>query len=348
MKFNKLIVLFMFTIGFVWSNIVFMTKQHEIHHYIMTNDKERNNVMFFQQDFIVSVIFTVRNAGIDLYMALETMKVCHSGYDYEVIIVDEGSVDGCCDFLLDYNFAYPIKKVKATKGANARHLGASQARGDYYIFCSPRLYFDDGWMTKLIKPLVKGKVWAVSPLLKAMGRNERDITSCLPYGFTKYIDQFLNGPSAQVVPTLSQECFAISAEAYLDVGGFDFHFNNKQIEIYEFSMRIWLFGGSCYYEPSAVLTSVFRVNFPEDSLEKSWGEDLLLMAKLHFNETRYQYCQTIVKSYFIQYCKPQEVTEKVIQRRQYYEARRCYDDDWYCHKFEIDKVLMHAKRIGLN
>ena len=324
-----------------------MTRQHEVHHSIMTKDKERNNVMFFQQNFFVSVIFTVRNAGIDLYMALETMKVCQSGYNYEVIIVDEDSVDGCCDFLPNYKFEYPIKKVKAEQGINARHLGASQASGDYYIFCSPRLYFDDGWMTKLIKPLVKGKVWAVSPLLQVMGRNERDITSYLPYGLTKYIDHFLNGTSAQVVPMLSQECFAISAESYLDVGGFDFYFINKQIEIYEFSMRIWLFGGSCYYEPNAIITSVFRVNFVETPLEQKWGEDLLLMAVLHFNEARYQFCESIVKSYFPYYGFPYEVTEKVRQTRKYYEARRCYDDDWFCHKFNINKVLLRVKQMGL-
>lgn len=304
--------------------------------------------MFFQQDFIVSVIFTVRNAGIDLYMALETLKVCKSGYNYEVVIVDEDSFDGCCDFLLDYNFKYPIKKVKATRGSNARQLGVGQAIGDYYIFCNPRLYFDDGWMTKLIKPLIKKKVWAVSPLLKPMGRNERDITSYLPYSLTTYIDQFLSAPCAQDIPMLSQDCFAISAETYLDVGGFDFYFNNKQMEIYEFSMRIWLFGGNCYYEPSAVITSVFRVNFADEPLEKNWAEDLMLMAQLHFSETRYHYCQTVVKSYFLQhYINLHELTEHVSQMRQYYLARRCYDDDWFCHKFNIDKELLYAKQMGL-
>lgn len=337
----------MFTNGFIWSNIVLMTKQHEIHHYIMTNNKERNNVMFFQQDFIVSVIFTVRNAGIDLYMALETMKVCHSGYNYEVIIVDEGSVDGCCDFLINYNFKYPIKKVMASQGVNARHTGASEASGDYYIFCSPRLYFDDGWMTKLLKPLIKEKTWAVSPLLKPMGRNERDIISSLPYEMITYIEQFLISPSAQVVPTLSQECFAISAETYLDVGGFDFHFNNKQIEIFEFSMRIWLFGGTCYYEPNAVITSVFRVNLVEESSEKNWGDDLMLMAYLHFNSARYRYCETVVQSYFLTYVLPYDVIEKAIQRRQFYQARRYYDDDWFCNRFGINKGIVECKADGM-
>lgn len=300
--------------------------------------------MFSRQDSIISVIFTVKNAGIDLFMALESMKLCESGYNYEVIIVDEGSVDGCCDFLTDYNFPYPIKNIKATAKNSARNIGVSVASGDYYIFCNPRLYFEDEWMTKLLKPVMENKTWAVSPALQPMGRNMLDITSYLPNPWAVYIDEWLSGSTAQYIPMLSQECFAISAEKLLDIGGFDYHFNNKQIEIYEFSLRIWLFGGTCYYEPAALLTSVYRVNVPNEQVEKNWGDDLMLMAQLHFNEARITQCLNIIKSYFPDNMKTYELTEEIMLTKQYYEVRRYHDDNWFSEWFGIDEALSHINQ----
>lgn len=56
------------------------------------------------QPILVSVIISVQNEGIDLQTTLESMKVSRVALSYEVIIVDEGSVDGCCDFLIHYKF----------------------------------------------------------------------------------------------------------------------------------------------------------------------------------------------------------------------------------------------------
>lgn len=82
------------------------------------------------QPILVSVIISVQNEGIDLQTTLESMKVSRVAPRYEVIIVDEGSVDGCCDFLMHFKFDMPLRKLKTQRGISSRQLGASHALGN--------------------------------------------------------------------------------------------------------------------------------------------------------------------------------------------------------------------------
>lgn len=118
----------------------------------------------------VSIIITVKNNGIDLYTTMESLKVSQSTLPYEVIIVDEGSVDGCCDFLMSYRFDRPFKRVKGDPGISARNLGAAYATGEVLIFCGSHLYYDDGWMERLLAPLMRGQAEGVSPAFE-MGKH---------------------------------------------------------------------------------------------------------------------------------------------------------------------------------
>lgn len=129
-------------------------------------------------DIKASIIITVKNNGIDLFMTMESLKVSQIGLTYEVIIVDEGSVDGCCDFLLNYKFNRPIRKIKGQAGKSSRNLAASIAEGEYFIFCSPRLYFEDDWMEALLEPLFHGAAEGVSPVFEIEERvpGKRQIT----------------------------------------------------------------------------------------------------------------------------------------------------------------------------
>ncbi|GJM74287.1 hypothetical protein HMSSN036_65030 [Paenibacillus macerans] len=69
----------------------------------------------------------------------------------------------------------------------------------------------------------------------------------------------------------------------------------KELETAEFSLRMWLLGGTCRYVPEVSLVQVFRQNFPYDHSGERWGRDLMMLAYLHFSEPQISFCRQLVE-----------------------------------------------------
>ncbi|MFP3467938.1 glycosyltransferase family 2 protein, partial [Leifsonia sp. SIMBA_070] len=78
---------------------------------------------------IVSIIFPVKNEGINVKNTLDSLVKVKTDFSYEVIIVDDASEDACCEFLSSHEYPITITLVK-TDGlgaANARNVGSKKA-----------------------------------------------------------------------------------------------------------------------------------------------------------------------------------------------------------------------------
>ncbi|MNO49569.1 putative glycosyl transferase [compost metagenome] len=284
----------------------------------------------------VSIIIPVKNSGIDLFMTLESLKVSDNELAYEVIIVDEGSIDGCCDFLLDYKFNRPIRKIKGQAGKSSRNLAASLAVGEYFVFCSPRLYFIDNWMETLLEPLFEGSAEGVSPTFeieeKVRVNPHVDYTEGILHTIQKF--PWVQNGERKALPWLSSECFAISRSTYQECGGMENGFKSKELETAEFSLRMWLMGARCMLVPAVTLIQVLRVNFPYDDSVEKWGEDLLTLARLHFNDQHIAACELSLGTSSCA-VSTEELAENVEVSREQYASRRKYDESWFLDKFDI-------------
>lgn len=284
----------------------------------------------------VSIIITVKNNGIDLYTTMESLKVSHTTLPYEVIIVDEGSVDGCCDFLMGYRFDRPFKRIKGEPGISARNMGAAHAEGDYLIFCGSHLYYDDEWMERLLEPLMLGQADAVSP---AFEKSER---SSAPKG--KEIGGIMGAvrgypirnADLQEIPWLSWECLAVRREKFREMGGMEDGFIGKELETAEFSLRLWLQGGVCRYVPEVTLTQVFRQNFPYDNSGEQWGNDLMTLAYLHFGDELISASRELVRQTFEgELLDEALLRERTMERREKNLSLRKCDEKWFVERFGV-------------
>ncbi|WP_110933473.1 glycosyltransferase family 2 protein [Paenibacillus bouchesdurhonensis] len=287
------------------------------------------------QPILVSVIIAVQNEGIDLQTTLESMKVSRVASSYEVIIVDEGSVDGCCDFLIHYKFDKPLRKFKAQSGISSRQLGAFHALGSYLIFCSPRLYFEDGWMEELLEPIQHGRADCTTPDFTAQGRPD-NIQRCeLPAG--GLFASIYNFPAVSKqgdIPWLSSDCFAVSRQTFQELGGLQDGFFTKEIETAEFSLRTWLLGRVCYYVPQICLTLVFRHNYPPDERLAYWGSDVINLTRMHFEEEIIAKTRELVRACDgEQYVGPDR-KEFDAAGEKYLKIRK-FDPVWFAHRFDI-------------
>lgn len=287
------------------------------------------------QPILVSVIISVQNEGIDLQTTLESMKVSRVDYHYEVIIVDEGSVDGCCDFLMHYKFDMPLRKLRAQSGMSSRQLGASHALGKYLIFCSPRLYFEDGWMEALLEPIQQGEADCTTPAFMAQGRPE-NLPRCEypPGGLFASIYNFPAVSEQGEIPWLSWDCFAMSRQTLQELGGIESSFHTKEIETAELSLRAWLLGRVCYYVPHVCLTLVFRHNYPPDERADYWGSDVITFTRMHFEEEVIAKTRELVLAcdgeQFISFAR-----EDLAEFRKKFLRIRKYDPVWLANRFGI-------------
>lgn len=295
---------------------------------------ERKIALKVTKEPYVSVIIPVKNEGSLLKNTIESLIAVNTTTSFEIIVVDDGSNDNCCEFLINKEFI----KLTTTPGvgsAQARNKGVEIALGKYLVFCDAHLSFEDNWMENLLEPLINGEADAVNP-----GIADSVHIDNIGYGYTW--DHKL-APKWNVeklepfyTPLLAGGCLAVSREVFNDVGGFEKNFKVWGKEDEEFSLKLWLFGYRCMVQPNIKILHFFRPDNPPFQI--TW-EDLnwnfLRLAYSHFSQERINKCKSLIK-----YSDPIRIEEEllasgIMEQRNHYMKRRKFDDNWFMEKFEV-------------
>lgn len=286
----------------------------------------------------ISIIFTVKNAGIGLYMTMESLKVTQTRLPYEVIIVDEGSIDGCCDFLMYYHFPSPLKILKGREGIPSRNLAAAYASGQVIIFCNSSLYFEDDCLELLSRRIMDKEAEAQSPWITIQTHvgSTKSLEGCggILGSFSTYP---LLYEGSDELCWLSPDCWAVSLQHFRDLGGVEEGFCSKELETAEFSIRLWLSGGNCRIQEKAALTAVYRPHFPYGAESQRWENDLLLLSHLHLSDENIHKCRQLV----LQCSGPEvlqherEIVRMAASSRHKYASRRKREDTWLFNRFKV-------------
>lgn len=283
----------------------------------------------------LSIVFPAKNEGDHVKKTLRSLYNVQTNLQFETIVVDDHSDDGCCDFLKQKN-SYPNLKMIETDGlgaANARNRGAEYATGDYLVFCDAHLTFENWWLDRLLKPIQSGKSDAVTPGIAAQ-ENPRFI------GYGQTLNRKLNikwNPSQKRTfdtPILPGGCFMIKKEAFDHVGGFDRGFKTWGYEDIELSIKLWLFGYRCSVEPEVTVLHLFRKSHPYSVSIDDVHYNLLRMAYSHFSHIRIKKCLDLIENNRkqIQY---RVLNDGVIEQRNQYLQQRIVNDDWFFNRFKI-------------
>jgi glycosyltransferase involved in cell wall biosynthesis len=286
---------------------------------------------------LISIIFPAKNEANNVKHTLDSLFSVTTNYPLEVIVVNDGSVDGCCDFLSTYSKKDIIKLIH-TDGigaANARNLGARNASADILIFCDAHLEFEDWWVDNLVEPLISGKTDAVCAAIVA-----KEDPEAIGYGQTlkatlrtKWNPKRMNLFETAVLPG---GCFAISKAAFEDVGGFETGFKTWGHEDVEISIKLWLFGYRCHVQPKVKVIHLFRKSHPYRVTFEDVNYNFLRMAYSHFNAARIKKCRELIFNESQRNQIEAEVLKDGVRKqRQIYLQKRKYDDDWYFKKFNI-------------
>jgi GT2 family glycosyltransferase len=212
---------------------------------------------------LISVILLNYNG--EKMLAQSLPSVLQTDYDpFEVIVVDNGSIDGSRDIVS--KFQAIDKRVKLVRNSSnlgfcvANNIGASQAKGDYLLFLNNDITVEPNWLRELVK-VVDGSssIGAAQPKMLMM--DEPTIIDSTggymtPYG-TLHNRGLLN-PDLETFAPQSDVLVATGAallvrrDVFFKVGKFDprFFIYNEELDL---CWRIWLSGYSVVFVPAAVV-----------------------------------------------------------------------------------------------
>jgi GT2 family glycosyltransferase len=194
----------------------------------------------------------------------------------DIIVVDDGSVDGSADFLNGYGYKNRVVLVRPQHrlgSACARNLGAAYARGEVIVFADAHIAAPPNWAPPLLAALCRPEVGAVMPAIRVM-RFPDDYISTGPsreargYGL-RWCDAQLGvdwlGRKASKpypVPLLGAAFMAMRRNIFAATGGFDAKIATWGTEDAEFSFRLWTLGFECCVVPGVDVAHCFRSEHP--------------------------------------------------------------------------------------
>ncbi len=284
----------------------------------------------------VSIIIPVKNEGDHVRSTLDSLFHVRTHRRFEVIVVDDGSTDGCCQFIQTYQYKEKITLLDTggIGAARARNEGANVAKGDILIFCDAHLRFENDWMDHLVEPLEKDRSDAITPAICDIANKNQ-----IGYGqtLTSALTPIWNREKSAFFETaiIPGGCFAIRRKTFFEVGGFDSRFKTWGYEDVELSIKLWLFGYRCHVLSTVIVEHVFRKKHPYTVSLYDVSYNFLRMAYLHFNEERIKKCKRLCRWKYVTKLERDVINDGCLKERDSYRQKRIYDDDWFFKKFHI-------------
>ena len=273
----------------------------------------------------LSAVVVARNESGHLRATVENLRATLPP-GAEMVVVDDGSTDGCADFL-ERDGGVLLVRGAGLGVAGARNLGARLASGEVMVFCDAHVAAPPGWWRPMLEVLASPPAGAAAPGVFAMGDEE-----ARGYG------QRLRGPQLTIewlprdgnqprrAPLLPGCFLAVRRDAFQAAGGFDGGMRLWGSEDTELSIRLWLLGYELWLVPEVEVAHLFRLRHP---YEVEWEEVLhnrLRMALAHFSARRVSLAvEALREQYGFSRAWEQARAGDVSGRRQ----ARLHDDDWY-------------------
>lgn len=285
---------------------------------------------------LVSIILPCKNEGQNIINTLGSMQKAKGDYSREIIVVDDGSTDGCCQTLNPPPIGVRLVTTPGLGAAQARNVGARLARGQYLVFCDAHVFVSDYWLEHLLPPLMSGEYQGICPGIAPV-----DTPSVAGWGMTikKDFGALWLPPVSRVtpVPILPGGCLAVTREAYEYSGGFDDGFHVWGHEDVEFSLHLWLCGFSLAVNPAVLVLHVFRPSHPYPVTYDHYYYNIMRLAYCHLSQPRQDKINLLAHqsaNFSVLYQQMLENGGPI--RREHCQRIHKHDDDWLFEKFKID------------
>jgi GT2 family glycosyltransferase len=222
----------------------------------------------------LSVILVTWNSAVYLPRCLECL-VAQTLKDFEVVLVDNGSTDGCLDGVEEYWSALRLRveRLGENRGFTAaNNIGVGLAHGQWVALLNPDAFPELDWLQELIKATENNPEYSffASRQLQANAPALLDGAGDAYHINGLAWRRYAGFPAARF-GLKSEEVFSPCAAAalysrrmFLQVGGFDEDFFSYHEDV-DLGFRLRLQGFRCLYVPDAVVHHIGSAAFRAQS-----------------------------------------------------------------------------------
>lgn len=280
----------------------------------------------------ISVIMAASNESIFLKRTVDQFEATLPS-DSEIIVVDDGSTDGCADFLaVGRRDNVHLVRNQAPLGLiEARNRGVARAQGEVVVFADAHVDVPERWWQPLVAALNRSDVGVVGPGLGVMGKPE------LPTAYgrrlvepTLRLEWLFDRPDAPcAVPVLGPALLAMHRDTLEDVGAFDSTISWRGLGALELCVRYWLLGHEVWIVPQVIVLRHFRKTPSRRVDGGGQARDMLRLAFLHFSPERIGAVVAGIGSEESLHDVLRSVADgALLDRRADFAERRVRDDEW--------------------
>lgn len=303
-----------------------------------------NTELSEKESIDVSIIVPCKNEINNLNWTVDSIMKSKNSLNFELIVVDDASMDLSTEFLrqdINKNIYKDVILIKTNNigAAQARNAGGKVARGKYLFFCDAHVKVPDGWLDSLVDTLRNSNASLVAPCIADISN-----TSAAGYGQTwdnrLKVTWLTNNPKNVVEIPIACGCaFGITKEAFEKIHGFDKFFQVWGKEDEELCFKAWLYGYRTVVNPEVKVQHLFRPKHPYQVTMSNVTYNMLCLAYSHFGKKRLIKTIEIAKNDFFFSSAAANIkfnADLILRQREKYFKERMHNDDFFFEKFTIE------------
>lgn len=237
-------------------------------------------IEYFQDGFrenmpsISIVVLNYNNKNV-IERCVKTLLTHNRRYQYEIIVVDNGSTDGSYEVLKEkYGEEIKLVQNQVNGCSSGRNLGAKEARGEYLFFLdSDQWVISDYWLDSAIS-LLKNNVQIGAVAWNAgwfePGKTTGPIVDYLPNRGMEKADMWYRTDIAY----LATSGFLVKKDLFDSVEGFDEYYDPTCFEDTDISLKIRYYGLELAYCPYMAI-----MHLPHQTTQSGSARHTQLMKK---------------------------------------------------------------------
>ena len=237
----------------------------------------------------VTIVISALNEGKSLVETINSIGAT-TDLPQEIVVVDDGSTDGCCDELVNnvnkQNIDIMLVTQKRLGIAGARNIGASMAKQPFLVFIDAHCLVYPGWLASLVNVIETSQQNIAGPAIR--DRNEPDYIGCgakLVGRELRYQWNPVQNENPTEIGIIPGGCMALPRELFENLGGFD-NMKHYGFEDVEFCLRAWRLGARLLGVPASRIEHWFRNSQPFEVPYTSFTYNAVRTAVLHLTGER--------------------------------------------------------------
>jgi GT2 family glycosyltransferase len=193
----------------------------------------------------VSIVVITFNNLVFTRLCLESVLANTHYPDYEIIVVDNNSIDGTPSYLQELERLYPHVHVilnEYNRGfAPANNQGLALATGHILVLLNNDTLVPSGWLNRLVQYLEEdASIGLLGPVTNRIGNEAEIEVSYATYGeFVQFAHDYTRQHPGQTfeIHTLCMYCLAMRRDVYGHLGPLDERYEVGMLEDDDYSMR---------------------------------------------------------------------------------------------------------------